>query len=186
MAFSLENQRYQFSFSQEHNTWSLIAAETMAPCILNSRVQVIYRRGGARFYPLENAQWVASGDPLPAAATPGEGLQIVLEAGPDANGMVCHLHFALPADGPLFFWRIGLENRSSQPVQVERIELLRAGHFPGVSRAGETPASQLRGLAGQPAFFSNGWQSWNYTGVFGAQEKFKRTRLGPFTSPMRV
>jgi alpha-galactosidase len=186
MALSLENHRYHFSFSHENNTWSLIAAESAAPGILNARVQVVYRQGGARFYPLENTTWEAPADSKPAAPLPGKVRQITLEAGPDAIGVFCRLDFALPVDGPLFFWRLGLENRSSRPIQVERIELLRAGHFPGSSQAGKAPASQLRGLADRLAFFSNGWQSWNYTGVFGAQEKFKRTRLGPFTTPMRV
>lgn len=186
MAFSFENHRYQFSFFQEHNTWSLIAAESTAPGLQNARIQVTYRRGGDRFYPLKHANWVASKDPSPDTAPPGEAMHITLETGPDANGILCHLHFALPADSPLFFWRVGLENRGRQSVQVDRIELLRAGHCPGNSQAGQAPASQLLGLAKQPAFFSNGWQSWNYTGVFDAQEKFIRTRLGPFTAPMRV
>ena len=186
MPFSIENHSYQFSFNQQYNTWNLIAAESSAPSIHNARVQVVYRQGGVRFYPLARTAWEASKDPQPAAALPGVGQQITLEAGPDANGIACRLTFALPTDGPLFFWRVELENRGSQPVQVERIELLRAGHFPGGFLAGERPISRISGLDEEPAFFSNGWQSWNYTGVYGVQEKLKRTRLGPLTAPMRV
>jgi alpha-galactosidase len=186
MDFILENHRYQFSFFQENHTWSLIAAEPAAPGILNARIQIVYRLGSACLYPLDQAAWEASLNPPPATDLPGDIQQLTLQAGPDANGVICRLDFALPVDGPLFFWRAELENRGSQPIWVERMELLRAGHFPGSSPAGEVPASQLRGLAGQPAFFSNGWQSWSYTGVYGAQERFKRTRLGPFTAPMRV
>jgi alpha-galactosidase len=186
MALSLENYRYQFSFFQENNTWSLVTIESAAPCILNTRVQVAYRREGVRFDPLAHATWEASMEPHLAGALVGEARQIALATRPDANGLTCRIDFALPLDGPLFFWRMGLENRGSQPIQVERIELLRAGNFPGSSRAGKAPASRLPGLAGHLAFFSNGWQSWNYTGIFGAHEKFKRTRLGPLTAPMRI
>jgi alpha-galactosidase len=186
MPFSIENYCYQFSFNQQYNTWSLITADSTAPGIHNAGVQVLYRRGSVRFYPLARTAWKPSNDPKPAAALPGVGRQIMLEAGPDANGIGCRLTFALPEDGPLFFWRVGLENQGSQPVQVERIELLRAVHFPGDFLAGERPDSRISGLDGEPAFFSNGWQSWNYTGVYSVQEKFKRTRLGPFTAPMRV
>jgi alpha-galactosidase len=186
MALSLENHRYQFSFFQENSTWSLIITESAAPGILNARLQVIYRKGGARFFPIESARWETARDPQTAAELPGRVEQIMLEAGPDANGVVCHLCFALPVDGALFFWRVELENRGDQPIQVERIELLRAGPFPDGHQDSEAPISGLPGLAGQPAFFSNGWQSWSYTGVFSAREKFKRTRLGPLTSPARV
>jgi alpha-galactosidase len=186
MALSLENHRYRFSFFQDSSTWSLIAATPAAPSILNARVQVVYRRGGAVFDPLTFAAWEISSEPEPDSTPPREVRQISLKAGPDPNGIFCRLDFALPSDGPLFFWRMGLENRCSHPIQVERIELLRAGLFPDSRQTGKAPASRLQGLSGQTAFFSNGWQSWNYTGVFGAQEKFKRTRLGPFTAPMRV
>jgi alpha-galactosidase len=186
MALSLENHRYQFSFFQESSTWSLIAAVASAPSFLNARVQVTYRRGGAVFNPLTFAAWEISSEPAPGSTPPGDVRQISLKAGPDTNGIICRLDFALPLDSPLFFWRMGLENRGSQPIQVEHIELLRAGLFPHIRQTSKVPASRLQGLAGQLAFFSNGWQSWNYTGVFGAQEKFKRTRLGPFTAPTRV
>jgi alpha-galactosidase len=186
MALSLENHRYQFSFFQENNTWSLISAESAATGILNSRMQVIYQKGNTRFFPMESASWEAAKDSPSPADLPEKAQQITLEAGPDVNGISCRLCFALPVAGPLFYWRAELENRGNQPIQVERIELLRAGHFPDRPQASRAPASRLLGLARKLAFFSNGWQSWSYTGVFSAQEKFKRTRLGPLTSPMRV
>jgi alpha-galactosidase len=186
MVLSLENHRYQFSFFQESGSWSLIDAEPAAPGISNARVRMIYRQGGTRFDPLTHATWKASSERQPDSTLLWEVRQITLENVPDANGIFCRLDFALPVDGPLFFWRMGLENRGSQSIQIERIELLRAGLFPGSRQTSKAPASRLRGLAGQLAFFSNGWQSWNYTGVFGAQEKFKRTRLGPLSAPMRV
>jgi alpha-galactosidase len=186
MTFSLENHRYQFSFSKENSTWNLIAAESAAPGILNTRMLVVYRKGSARFFPLEDATWEAVREKKPVTDLPGEAKQISLEAGLDANGVFCHLYFVLPLESPLFFWRIELENRGEQPIQVERIELLRAGHIPRHYLEGEGPASRISGLDEEPAFFSNGWQSWSYTGVYGVQEKFKRTRLGLFTTPMRV
>ena len=139
MALSLENHRYQFSFFQENSTWSLIITESAAPRILNARLRVIYRKGSARFFPIESARWETARDPQTAAELPGRVEQIMLEAGPDANGVVCRLCFALPAEGALFFWRVELENRGDQPIQVERIELLRAGPFPDRSQAGEAP-----------------------------------------------
>jgi alpha-galactosidase len=186
MAFSLENHRYQFSFFPESSTWSLIGAEPLAPSILNAWIQVAYRQGGALFDPLKYATWEAPSELQPDPTLPGEVQRISLNSSPDENGLSCRLDFALPVDGPLFFLRMELANRGSRPIQLDCIELLRAGGFPGSRQTSKAPASHLRGLAGKPAFFSNGWQSWNYTGVFGAQEKFKRTRLGPLTAPMRV
>jgi alpha-galactosidase len=38
---------------------------------------------------------------------------------------------------------------------------------------------------GKLAFFSNGWQSWGYTGVLSPDDRFPRTRYGMLTRPMR-
>lgn len=186
MPLSIENHRYQFSFNQQIKTWSLCTTDSTDPGIHNAAIQVVYRRGGTRFHPLAQANLEISNHSQPAAKLPGEVQQITLETTPDANGILCRLTFALPLEDALFFWQVELENHGSQAVQVERIEMLRAGLVPGHTRKVELPASHLRGLNEEAAFFSNGWQSWNYTGVYGANEKFKRTRLGPLAAPMRV
>ena len=55
-----------------------------------------------------------------------------------------------------------------QPIFIDRFDLLNMGS-----------SSQLS-LGPKPdlAFFSNGWQSWSYCGVYAPGERFRRTRLG--------
>jgi alpha-galactosidase len=186
MPLSIKNHRYQFSFNQQFKTWGLCTTDPADPGIHNAAIQVVYRRGGIRFHALTQANLKTCNHSQPTAKLPGEVRQISLETETDANGIQCRLNFALPIEGTLFFWQVALENHGSQAVQVERIEMLNAGRIPGHTLKGERPASRLSGLNEETAFFSNGWQSWNYTGVYGANEKFKRTRLGPLTAPMRV
>jgi alpha-galactosidase len=52
------------------------------------------------------------------------------------------------------------------------------GRGPARNRSPEKPP--------EPAFFGNGWQSWSYAGVYGAEDHFRRTRLGPVRVPVDV
>jgi len=107
--------------------------------------------------------------------------------------LLATLTFAVPQDHPLLLWKITLQNNSSRPLFIHRIEMLRVG-FAVIGEAVFAPGRQLppRGAyqlspkPGEPAFFSNGWGSWNHTGAFSFFDRFKRTWLGPFTAPMRV
>lgn len=89
--------------------------------------------------------------------------------------LLARLEFCLPEKHALFFWRISLENISTNPICIDSIELLKVGekkNLPGLN----FPGSRVKDLA----FYSNGWQSWTHSGVYGADEKARRTRLGPF------
>jgi alpha-galactosidase len=105
---------------------------------------------------------------------------------PDTGGLQTTLEFALPENVPLFLWRLQVENCSQQPVFLERLEMFSAGYKPEERRLAGDQRSQINGLGSRLAFFSNGWQSWNYTGAYAADDRYRRTRLGPLTAPMRV
>ena len=92
--------------------------------------------------------------------------------GPDVNGLRYTLEFALPVDRALFFWRVIVDNLGSDPVYVDRISLLDL----------VLPEGELK----DPALFSNGWGSWNFSAAYGLDDRYRRTRLGPITSPTRV
>ena len=78
-------------------------------------------------------------------------------------------------------WKVALTNQSSDPIDVERIELLRVG--------GQNKQSQLQiSPSVQPAFsfYSNGWQSWSYCGTYLPDLAMRTTRLGRLQTPMVI
>jgi alpha-galactosidase len=90
------------------------------------------------------------------------------------------LSFALLDEAPLFLWKMELFNHSAQDViEIDRFEMLRIGND-DINGQITIPPQQKQDLA----FFSNGWQSWSHTAVYGANEKQKISRLGPFSEPM--
>jgi alpha-galactosidase len=88
-----------------------------------------------------------------------------------------------------------INHQGNSPVEIERILMMGVGSKPSINRF--TPRS-LRAKdtlnqsgvirphpnPGELAFFSNGWQSWSYTGTYASNDRYNKTRLGFITSPM--
>jgi len=117
------------------------------------------------------------------------------------GGLGFTLDCALLLGSPLFLWRAHIENVSDGPVYLECVEMMRVGRgrkakvkpFSGrmlpMGTAGKEErfgALRLHDSPGELAFFTNGWQSWGYSGALGPKDRFPRTRFGPLTKPMRV
>jgi alpha-galactosidase len=166
------------------------------PWVEGADMSVRYRQGSANVrLPLHNLFLKSEKDALQTQHGPAQAITLVTAQ--DSRGVRVIVTFLLPKDYPLLLWRLTLENRGRRPILVDRLEMLNIG-FRYAPEAGFTPAvvGALRGARqghlilaselGDPAFFSNGWQSWNHTGVYGWQEKQRRTRLGPFSEPMRI
>lgn len=111
-----------------------------------------------------------------ARSSPLGDLQIVdVYPSPDTHGLEYQLSFAVSDQYRLFLWKLMITNHGNSPVQIVRITLLDLGK-----------PEKTFGEIAEPAFFSNGWGSWDHTGVFGHQDHFRRTRLGIFSAPMRI
>lgn len=76
---------------------------------------------------------------------------------------------------PFLRWQMQVTNRGRLPVAINSLELMNGGQD-GLPWLG--PALE------KPAFFSNGWQSWSYTGTYQPGETYRRTRLRPFIEPL--
>ena len=186
MLHILENEHFQLKIHPQTGTWDLICALETAPSICGARLRVSGYSNKARFRSLENwenAQYTRSSV---GSSRHGQLEQITVRFPPDAAGVVGEVVFASPAAQPLLLWKVRIANQGNHPVHPERIVLLRAGSR--TSRSAERPGSRswISNLDQEPAFFSNGWGSWDHTGVYGAGDRFQRTRLGPLTTPMRV
>ena len=199
MTYILENGILQLSINPRLARWSLISHLRNGPSLENIQLGLSYRRGLARHHILDRWPSASVTDPQTIASTHGSLRQFELATG--ADDLLITLTFALPGEEPLLLWKMAVENRGRQPVLIDRLDLL-SGGFIYRERSGPSgaihliPAPQARAgqkrtwrrsiPAGELAFFSNGWQSWSYTGVYGADDRFHRTRLGPLRAPTDV
>lgn len=178
MTFTIENSFLQFEIYPKRASWNLSSPNHDDLFIQGARLGVSYRVGRARFRTdLLDAHEISGLRSIDSAQ--GKCQQINLFCNPDANGVSYTIEFALPYQYPLLMWKMSVENKSQQPVYIDRMEMLNIVATPNTN-----PRSEIRNLK-SPRFFSNGWGSWDYSGTFGPSDRFRRTRLGPFTTPMR-
>ncbi len=188
MLLSIENPFLQFVFDLSDLSWSLYSRQHSQTFFENIRMTITYQAGNSRSRTTYNFQGPVQNQTTTDDSRFGRLKQINLVSSDNDSGLRFTLTCALPELMPCLLWKLKVENRGLQPVQIGRIELMRLVRSARHSTA--NPARFNFGITQKSppvlAFFSNGWQSWNYTGVYGPDDRYRSTRLGPFTSPMRV
>lgn len=173
MSFSLQNPYLELTLSPEIACWSV--QERQSGCKLaKARLRVDYRAGAQRQVALRTWR-IQAEQATPVESPHGLLQQRTLDLAQAAGGLRLQLIFALPETQPLLLWKIAGQNQGRQPLFLDRMTLLDV--------AGQNLAQPAWE---RPAFFSNGWGSFNYSGVYGAKDHYWRTRLGPLDSPLRV
>ncbi len=206
MTIILNSPHLQFTLNPDSATWSLHGTGQNAPFVEDVWMQVqyrtpltaLFRTGRQKHDTLEKWRNPKVRGPEKKSSPHGKLQQITVEVGPDPNGLYYILEFALVEEHPLFLWRITIDNRSKYRVEVERLTMMQAGFFPKrkllpnpgplTMKYKSTPvgygAVRPYPDPGELAFFTNGWQSWSFSGTMGAQEKQIGTRLRFFGEPM--
>ncbi len=206
MTNNLASPFFQFVLNPKQSNWSLHGLTPESPALEGVWMRVTYRMsagallrvGKRRFRVLE--RWRAPQvTPFTRDETPHgplKGLRLAVK--PDENGLACQLEFALSQEYPLFLWRLRLTNQGARPVYLQKLEMLRAGFFPQRKLLPNPGRLAMRYLTkplgygtvrphpnpGEPGFFSNGWQSWSFTGAYGRRDRYRHTRLWPFAAPL--
>ena len=188
----LTNARLEFSFDPETFRWSLRPVDAAWPSVLGANLTVQARRPDDSTYkwegqdPASAAEVVAlSPDRLPAG--PGVAARVILADG----ALALDVEFLLPADAPHLLWRARLTNRSGQIWIWRDLDLAvigtRFGRAGDAARrfTGQTLASHLtlHPEAGRLAFFTNGYQSWSFSGGLRGAMSEPATRIGYFDGP---
>ncbi len=196
MAQTLQNASIQLSVDPGHAYWSVYNRQNRGLGLEGAQIEVNYRRGALtsriRGGPLQ------PGAPKKIDSPQGLLQQISFDSAPDKNGLFYTVTFALPEDYPFLLWKMSLHNPTNQPVSVGSLEMLNVGFIPMPRSSGWIPVLTGEGYGipqgairpgatpGDFVFYSNGWQSWNYTGVYGPRDYYRCTRLGPIAEPMRI
>ncbi len=161
-----------FELDLARGAWNLEPTRAESLVVRAARLRAAYRahsgESRAALTDWRAAQLSGPQQVLPSPHGPLQALRVDFPVSEDE--LTCTLHFALAANEPLFLWRLNLANRGMQPIYLGRLTLLEA-RFAGLEA---------------PAFFSNGWGSWDYTGTYGPGDRFRGVRLGFLTRPMRL
>jgi alpha-galactosidase len=189
MSLSIENSFLQFVPDLRNLSWSLDRRQHPETFFENVRMKVSYQANNSRLRTTHNFQRPTQTQPTTDDSPFGHlNLITLADSADNDSGLRFTLTFALPDQMPCLLWKLKIENLSTQPVQIGRIELMcldcsarQSSTYPARFNFGSTQKTSP-----SLAFFSNGWQSWNYTGVYGPNDHYRSTRLGPFTAPMRV
>ncbi len=193
---TLKNSFLQFSIQPERAIWSLFHHQLRGPSLEEVEMGVYYEQGRRQYQPFRKDFPFQPG-PIRIIDSPHGPLQkVTLTSGSDPNGLRYQLDFALAELYPFLLWKITIENKGWKPVYVDRIELLNAGfiYAPGGTMNSLTLRSMNRARGavrpypemGELAFYSNGWQSWSYAGVYNQKDRFHHSRLGVLRNPSGV
>lgn len=167
----------QLTIAPEQAGWSLSHLADPGLEISGACLRLHLHQGGQRKTLLDVWQNCSVQGPEigPTPLGPGQVLRVFVSPAPGLN---LDLAFALPTSPVCLLWKVRLENLQTEPLTLEQVELL-ACH----------PATAIH--FGQPkqipddlAFFSNGWQSWSYTGAYTSTDRFRHTRLSTLHRPM--
>jgi alpha-galactosidase len=203
---SLKSPFLQFTLDPRNSAWSLHGPQIDSPSLEGAWMRVLYHMGLSsllrtrrrKFQFLEKWYKPKISRQEVVESPHGNLEQLLVETGPDINGLVYRLEFSVSQQYPLFLWQLTLSNHGRRPVYIDQIEMLRAGFFPkrqflpspgplsGLMRTKPVGYGAVRPHPepGDLGFFSNGWQSWSHSGAYSAQDVYQASRLGFFAAPM--
>lgn len=199
---TLVNPYLSFAFDPNTARWSLRPTNAELPALLNVR-------SGLTLRDAQNKQLKWTGavhglhitEPmrLPSLHGPLTTLTVVIvpEAQAPLAGLFSApvefrlvLEFALPEMRPFLLWRLTVENVGPEPFFLRDLDLAVVGSRFGLGL--QSPLASLTSSAshlhlhpnpGPLAFFSNGYQSWSFTGANRAGMRRPLTRFRVFDGP---
>jgi alpha-galactosidase len=180
--FVIENSYFRFTCNPEYGCFDLQPLNWPVPLLDSAKLGVAYRQDREGYASLSQTWQTFSGHETMAVDV-HQGLlrQIEIESGADRQGVDVHIIFALAEDHPLFLWKISICNRGFQPVWIDQISMLNIGERLKAGKLGLPTRVEA-----QRAFYSQGWQSWNWTATYSADQPSRRTNLGLLEAPMYI
>ena len=169
----LQTRTLRLSLDPSQSAWSLSHLIHPDYGFSQARLYLRYHQGRQQHKDLDNWSGYTVHGPESYPTPLGNGQALRLVSPTASSGLIIEVVFALPESVPCLLWKIKFHNQHTEPFNIEQIELI-AGH----------PATSIQFGTDHPparndlAFFSNGWQSWSYAGVYGAGDRYRRTRLG--------
>ena len=177
---TLKNPFLEFRFDPESGAWSLSPIKEDGTALDGARIGVRYRAE------TEAVDWqlqaIRARPAIGVRNDPHHGPCRVFSTAADAGrGLSVRIDWELPAGRPFLLWRVTLTNRGNAPLNIDAIDLCRAG-----PRFGAGGGLRLPIPPDGRAMFVNGWQSWSFAGGRTSRDRQPGPMLGPINTPMHV
>jgi len=173
------NSFFRLEINPKRGSFNLLPIDKSYPAIIGSTLAIHYSQDHHSKVLSLNAFKSLSSIKEVRSKEHGKMRSVDFLAGTENSLLECRLTYALTESHPLILWKIEVKNLSCFPIFIDKIEMLKAGANHSEGSYLKFPSAENSDLA----FYSNGWQSWTYSGVYSAKQSARRTRFGPFQLP---
>jgi len=178
MTMEFQTEDLTLIISEEDVSFEL-RSNTFEETLLRSHIEVQCHAAGSTHKNLLSASLqIEQVSTQKSMSTPAGEIQgCVVTLSTELPGVRLKMNLGLSAEHSLAFVQLKIINNSDTALTFDRISPLVI-----------QPADLKLGPASQPdpAFFSNGWQSWSSTGSYTSGDRQNSSILGPFQNPMVV
>ena len=194
---SFSSAHLNFFCQPQSDTWS-IRTISHDLRIMNASMALTWTEAGRRYTTQLEFSRADELDKGKAAHSLGfaEHLKLRIPINSCLEAEVC---FSLLHSSPTMLWRLEIKNKGLSAIRLISADMMAAGsdermglydHFrQTLVKSNEERNNRMSGVHfASPeidlVFFSNGWQSWSYAGLVGADQSMPGTRLGPIRRTM--
>lgn len=165
----------QLKLLPQAGRFDILTADQSTPQILQAHCAVDIHRGLTAFSETAT-NWEATDfkGPCPEIFQPASvcAYRTALFSGQ----VLFEIEFVVPQNQAALLWRITITNTGPDSIDINRIDLLRAG--------GAAGRGQIKFQSQDLSFYKNGWQSWSHSGAYRSSQNMVRSRLGLLQNPM--
>jgi alpha-galactosidase len=175
-----ENDFFRFNLRMESASFDLQSKQQTGMGFCGARLGVLFRKQGRKEE--TGGKWADFTIRREDHQNKQHGGMNVLSLsrGFSDKNIFLRITFALPESKPIFLWKMEMGNFGSAPIRLEKFVLLliEAGNVPFLT-FGNRGKTDL-------AFYSNGWQSWCRSAVYGEKERMWQTNVKLLQGPQWI
>lgn len=173
----IETQDLRLTCDPNGGFWQL-ESRAFPHTYFRSRLEISGRVAGRKIN-LIGPSWqvLSQGSPVIEDTQLGPARIVRYDLDTTLRDVTLKLSLGLLLGEPLIVMRITLKNEGQEAFKLESASFIKIASGDLLLGDIEKP---------EPCFYANGWQSWSRTGVYGLNERQKRSLLGKFQQPMVV
>ncbi len=199
MNFQFGSQHIAFKILFPSGVWEIRPTQKSIPHLKSAPISLIWHSHQKRY------AWLAEEDPHATSESHhfqkviGSCHLITMEWELEEGHLHKKVEYAISENHPIIQWRFHVSNLTGKAAHLDRIDMLRTGIINPKGLKTSDTYGRLTQLEGSKAlgldfeeenpefaFYTNGWQSWNYSGTLDINDPFPWSRLGPLDQPMRM